>query len=76
MLAADRARYVIVDWELPFRDGADGSLAGRFQNLADWAGIPTSRYLLAVFLAADARAIRGSRRGFIARPTTRRWCIG
>jgi oligosaccharyl transferase (archaeosortase A-associated) len=43
-LAADRARYVIVDWELPFRDGADGSLAGRFQNLADWAGIPTSRF--------------------------------
>ena len=39
-----RARYVIVDWELPFRDGADGSLAGRFQNLADWAGIPTSRF--------------------------------
>ena len=43
-LAADRAKYVIVDWELPFRDGADGSLAGRFQNLADWAGIPTSRF--------------------------------
>lgn len=44
MLAADRARYVIVDFELPFRDGADGSLAGRFQNLADWAAIPTDRY--------------------------------
>ena len=44
MLAADRAKYVVVDWELPFRDGGDGSLAGRFQNLADWAGIPTSRY--------------------------------
>jgi hypothetical protein len=44
LLAAARARYVIVDWELPFRDGADGALAGRFQNLADWAGIPTSRY--------------------------------
>ena len=43
-LAADRARYVIVDWELPFRTGADGSLLGRFQNLADWAGIPTSRF--------------------------------
>ena len=43
-LAADRARYVIVDWELPFRDGADGALAGRFQNLADWAGAPTSRF--------------------------------
>jgi dolichyl-phosphooligosaccharide-protein glycotransferase len=44
MLASDRAQYVIVDWELPFREGADGSLAGRFQNLADWAGIPTARY--------------------------------
>jgi oligosaccharyl transferase (archaeosortase A-associated) len=43
-LAADRSRYVLVDWELPFRDGPDGSLAGRFQNLADWAGIPTSRF--------------------------------
>lgn len=43
-LATDRSRYVIVDWELPFRDGADGALAGRFQNLADWAGIPTSRF--------------------------------
>ncbi len=44
MLARDRARYVVVDFELPFRDGDDGSLAGRFQNLADWAGIPTSRF--------------------------------
>ncbi len=44
MLAPDRAKYVIVDWELPFREGAEGSLAGRFQNLADWAGIPTSRF--------------------------------
>ena len=43
-LAPDRAKYVVVDWELPFRDGADGALAGRFQNLVDWAGIPTSRY--------------------------------
>lgn len=44
LLAAARARYVIVDWELPFRDGPTGSLAGRFQNLADWAGTPTSRF--------------------------------
>ena len=43
-LAAANVKYVIVDWELPFREGPDGSLAGRFQNLADWAGIPTSRY--------------------------------
>ncbi len=44
MLAAERARYVLVDWELPFRDAGNGALAGRFQNLADWAGIPTSRF--------------------------------
>lgn len=43
-LSAERARYVIVDWELPFREGPDGSLAGRFQNLADWAGAPTARF--------------------------------
>ena len=43
-LTPDRAKYVVVDWELPFREGADGALAGRFQNLADWAGIPTSRF--------------------------------
>ena len=44
MLTPPRARYVIVDWELPFRSAEDGSLAGRFQNLADWAGIPTSQF--------------------------------
>ena len=43
-LAAARAHYVIVDWELPFREGPAGSLAGRFENLAGWAGIPTSRF--------------------------------
>ncbi len=49
LLAEQRARYAIVDWELPFRDGVSGGLAGRFQNLADWAGIPTSRYYTACF---------------------------
>jgi hypothetical protein len=44
ILAAQRSRYVLVDWELPFRDGTSGALAGRFQNLADWAGIPTDRF--------------------------------
>jgi hypothetical protein len=44
LLEAEHARYVMVDWELPFRDGPGGSLQGRFQNLADWAGIPTSRF--------------------------------
>jgi hypothetical protein len=44
MLDAERSRYVVVDWELPFRDATGGALAGRFQSLADWAGIPTSRF--------------------------------
>ena len=49
MLGSHRSRYVIVDWELPFRNGDDGSLAGRFQNLADWAGIPTGRFYALCF---------------------------
>jgi oligosaccharyl transferase (archaeosortase A-associated) len=44
LLREHRAQFALVDWELPFREGADGALAGRFQNLADWAGVPTSRY--------------------------------
>ena len=44
VLADTHSKYVLVDWELPFREGPDGSLQGRFQNLADWAGIPTSRF--------------------------------
>ena len=44
LLTEQNTRFVLVDWELPFRDGGDGALAGRFQNLSDWAGIPTSRY--------------------------------
>ena len=55
LLGPQRARYVMVDWELPFREGAGGSLAGRFQNLADWAAIPTSRfYSLCYARASDS----------------------
>ena len=49
LLTEQRARYVIVDWELPFRDGESGALAGRFQNLADWAGIATSHFYTVCF---------------------------
>lgn len=52
LLTEQRARFVLVDWELPFREGSSGSLAGRFQNLADWAGIPTSRYYTLCFARA------------------------
>jgi oligosaccharyl transferase (archaeosortase A-associated) len=53
LLTEQRARFVLVDWELPFREGSSGSLAGRFQNLADWAGIPTSRYYTLCFSRAS-----------------------
>ena len=43
-LAAQRSKYVVVDFELPFREGDQGSLQGRFQNLADWAALPTARF--------------------------------
>jgi dolichyl-phosphooligosaccharide-protein glycotransferase len=53
MLAAQRARYVMVDWELPFREAGGGSLGGRFQNLADWAGVPTARYYTLCYSRAN-----------------------
>ena len=43
-LAADHVKYVVVDFELPFREGADGALAGRFENLASWAGTPAAHF--------------------------------
>jgi oligosaccharyl transferase (archaeosortase A-associated) len=52
LLTEQRARYVIVDWELPFRGGESGALAGRFQNLADWAGIATSHFYTVCFSRA------------------------
>jgi hypothetical protein len=54
IIAEQRARFVLVDWELPFREGASGALAGRFQNLADWAAIPTARYYSVCFSRASA----------------------
>ncbi|HXG86973.1 MAG TPA: STT3 domain-containing protein [Vicinamibacterales bacterium] len=38
ILAAERARFVISDWELPFRIVDGGTVMGRFQNVLDWAG--------------------------------------
>src|SRR5688572_15874905 len=61
LLQQQRARFAVVDWELPFRDGANAALAGRFQNLADWAGIPTSRYYSLCFArSADSDAWRAT----------------
>jgi dolichyl-diphosphooligosaccharide--protein glycosyltransferase len=44
MLQADRARYVLSDWELPFRSLPDGTIMGRFQSVVDWAGAPHGKY--------------------------------
>ena len=44
ILSAERARYVIADWELPFRLERDDRVMGRFQNVLDWAGAEHARY--------------------------------
>ena len=44
LLARERSRYVLADWELPFRLAPDGSIAGRFQTLADWAGVTHAEF--------------------------------
>ena len=52
-LTSERARYVLADWELPFRLAPDGSVAGRFQTLADWAGIRHADYYEIAYRRAD-----------------------
>jgi hypothetical protein len=37
-LRESRARYVIADWELPFRYTAEGRIMGRFESVLDWTG--------------------------------------
>jgi oligosaccharyl transferase (archaeosortase A-associated) len=43
-LTRERSRYVLADWELPFRLAPDGSIAGRFQTLADWSAVTHRDY--------------------------------
>jgi dolichyl-diphosphooligosaccharide--protein glycosyltransferase len=43
-LLRDRARYVVIDWELPFRMMGDGSVMGRFQSVIDWSGAEHAKY--------------------------------
>lgn len=38
------ARFVLSDWELPFRLEPDGTMMGRFQSVLDWAGAIHSQY--------------------------------
>ena len=75
MLKGERARYVMVDWELPFRDAGNGALAGRFQT---W---PTGRAFRPSVstpsaIPASATPTRGPPVGFMPRPITRRWSTG
>jgi dolichyl-phosphooligosaccharide-protein glycotransferase len=53
MMRAVDARYVIVDWELPFRELAQGVLGGRFENLVSWAGRPTSDFYRLCYAEVD-----------------------
>jgi dolichyl-diphosphooligosaccharide--protein glycosyltransferase len=43
-LGRERSRYVLIDWELPYRMMADGSVMGRFQSVLDWAGEDHAKY--------------------------------
>jgi dolichyl-diphosphooligosaccharide--protein glycosyltransferase len=38
LLAAERSRFVLSDWELPFRQQPDETIMGRFQSVLEWAG--------------------------------------
>jgi hypothetical protein len=38
ILALERSRVVLADWELPFRLTREGRVMGRFQSVLDWAG--------------------------------------
>lgn len=53
LMQAYKARYVIVDWELPFRDLGEGALGGRFESLATWAGRPTSDFYRVCYAKVD-----------------------
>jgi hypothetical protein len=44
ILAAERSRFVVCDWELPFRLLADGTVMGRFQSVVSWAGAEHAKY--------------------------------
>ena len=38
ILDAERSRFVVSDFELPFRRLANGTIMGRFQTIVDWTG--------------------------------------
>lgn len=56
-LMRERSRHVVIDWELPFRLTAEGSVMGRFQSVLDWAGEDHAKYYQ-VFYEWDSDAWR------------------
>lgn len=54
ILADERAKYVLADFELPFREAQGGALAGRFESLANWSGTPTSAFYSVCYAASPA----------------------
>lgn len=55
LLRAERARYVLSDWELPFRRLPDGTIMGRFQNVLDWAAGVHAQYYEILYRRDDGR---------------------
>jgi dolichyl-diphosphooligosaccharide--protein glycosyltransferase len=44
ILGAVRAQHVVMDDALPFSVQLDGTLFGKFEAIAAWAGVPTTRF--------------------------------
>jgi dolichyl-phosphooligosaccharide-protein glycotransferase len=44
LLEEEGARFVLSDWELPYRMTAERTIMGRFQSVLDWAGAPHAKY--------------------------------
>lgn len=53
ILQAEGSRYVISDWELPFRVAPAGNIMGRFQNVIDWAGGRHADYYEVMYRRAE-----------------------
>ncbi len=44
VLDAQRSRHVFMDHDLPFHITAEGTVFGKFQGVARWAGVPDGRF--------------------------------
>ena len=55
ILRRERVRYVISDYELPFRRIADGTIMGRFQTIVDWTGLDHDQFYEVVYRRDDGQ---------------------